>query len=125
MSEVTVDIAGRAYRLGCGEGEEEHLTGLGAMLDTDARGLLRQFGQMSEGRLLLMTALMVADRLVEADDKTYQVEQQLIQAQKQAENGGTSSDMFSSQRERDLTDRVNALVAQIENMGGQERAMND
>ena len=125
MSEVTVDIAGRAYRLGCGEGEEEHLTGLGAMLDTDARGLLRQFGQMSEGRLLLMTALMVADRLVEADDKTYQVEQQLIQAQKQAENGGTSSDMFSSQRERDLTDRVSALVAQIENMGGQERAMND
>jgi cell division protein ZapA len=125
MSEVTVDIAGRAYRLGCGEGEEEHLTGLGAMLDTDARGLLRQFGQMSEGRLLLMTALMVADRLAEADDKTYQVEQQLIQAQKQAENGGTSSDMFSSQRERDLTDRVNALVAQIENMGGQERAMND
>jgi cell division protein ZapA len=125
MSEVTVDIAGRAYRLGCGEGEEEHLTGLGAMLDTDARGLLRQFGQMSEGRLLLMTALMVADRLAEADNKTYQVEQQLIQAQKQAENGGTSSDMFSSQRERDLTDRVNALVAQIENMGGQERAMND
>ncbi|MEK6217365.1 MAG: cell division protein ZapA, partial [Boseongicola sp.] len=89
------------------------------------RGLLRQFGQMSEGRLLLMTALMVADRLAEADDKSYQVEQQLIQAQKQAENGGTSSDMFSSQRERDLTDRVNALVAQIENMGGQERAMND
>jgi cell division protein ZapA len=125
MSEVTVDIAGRAYRLGCGEGEEEHLTGLGAMLDTDARGLLRQFGQMSEGRLLLMTALMVADRLAEAEDKTYQVEQQLIQAQKQAENGSASSDMFSSQRERDLTDRVNALVAQIETMGGHERAMND
>ena len=125
MSEVTVDIAGRTYRLGCGEGEEEHLTGLGAMLDTDARGLLRQFGQMSEGRLLLMTALMVADRLAEAEDKTYQVEQRLTQAQKLAANGGDSSDLFDAEREKGLTDRINALVAQIESMGGQKSAMGD
>ena len=122
MPEVTVDIAGRTYRLGCGTGEEEHLTGLGAMLDTDARGLLRQFGQMSEGRLLLMTALMVADRLAEAEDKTYQVEQRLDQAQKLAEDRGDPTDMFSPEREQDLTDRINTLVAQIESMGGQESA---
>jgi cell division protein ZapA len=122
MPEVTVDIAGRTYRLGCGTGEEEHLTGLGAMLDTDARGLLRQFGQMSEGRLLLMTALMVADRLAEAEDKTYQVEQRLVQAQKLAEDRGDPTDMFSPEREQDLTNRINTLVAQIESMGGQESA---
>ena len=122
MPEVTVDIAGRTYRLGCGTGEEEHLTGLGAMLDTDARGLLRQFGQMSEGRLLLMTALMVADRLAEAEDKTYQVEQRLTQAQKLAEDRGNPTDMFSPEREQDLTDRINTLVAQIESMGGHESA---
>ena len=122
MPEVTVDIAGRTYRLGCGTGEEEHLTGLGAMLDTDARGLLRQFGQMSEGRLLLMTALMVADRLAEAEDKTYQVEQRLDQAQKLAEDRGDPTDMFSPEREQDLTNRINTLVAQIESMGGQESA---
>ena len=80
MPEVTVDIAGRSYRLGCGAGEEEHLTGLATMLDTEARGLLQQFGQMSEGRLLLMTALMAADRLGEAENKTYQTEQLLTQA---------------------------------------------
>lgn len=122
MPEVTVDIAGRTYRLGCGRGEEEHLAGLGAMLDTDARGLLRQFGQMPEGRLLLMTALMVADRLAEAEDKVYQFEQRLVQAEKLAEERGNPSDMFSSQRERELTDRINALVAQIESMGGLEGA---
>jgi cell division protein ZapA len=122
MPEVTVDIAGRTYRLGCGTGEEEHLTGLGAMLDTDARGLLRQFGQMSEGRLLLMTALMVADRLAEAEDKTYQVEQRLVQAHKLTEDRGDPTDMFSPEREQDLTNRINTLVAQIESMGGQESA---
>lgn len=120
MPEVTVDIAGRSYRLGCGAGEEEHLTSLGAMLDTDARGLLRQFGQMSEGRLLLMTALMVSDRLAEAEDRTYQIEQRLLQCQKLVEDRGGSSDMFDTGREKDLTDRINALVAQIESMGGQE-----
>lgn len=122
MPEVTVDIAGRSYRLGCGADEEEHLIGLAAMLDTEARGLLRQFGQMSEGRLLLMTALMVADRLAEAEDKTYQTEQRLAQAEQLAESRAQPSDMFTPEREEELTGRINALVAQIESMGGQEDA---
>ena len=125
MSEVTVDVAGRSYRLGCGADEEEHLTGLATMLDTEARVLLRQFGQMSEGRLLLMTALMVADRLAEAEDKTYQTEQRLIHAEKLAESRADPSDMFNPEREEELTNRINALVAQIESMGGQEDAAED
>jgi cell division protein ZapA len=122
MSEVTVDVAGRSYRLGCGPDEEEHLTGLAAMLDTEARALLRQFGQMSEGRLLLMTALMIADRLAEAEDKTYQTEQRLVQAEALADSRAEPSDMFDPEREQELTSRINALVAQIENMGGEEDA---
>jgi len=122
MPEVTVDIAGRSYRLGCGADEEEHLTGLATMLDTDARGLLRQFGQMSEGRLLLMTALMVADRLVEAEEKTNQTEQRLTHTEKLAESRAQSADMFGPEREKELTSRINALVAQIESMGGQEES---
>ncbi len=122
MSEVTVDVAGRSYRLGCGPDEEEHLTGLASMLDTEARALLRQFGQMSEGRLLLMTALMIADRLAEAEDKTYQTEQRLAQSETLAESRGQPSDMFNPEREEELTSRINALVAQIESMGGDSEA---
>ncbi len=120
MPEVTVDVAGRSYRLGCGTDEEEHLTGLASMLDSEARGLLRQFGQMSEGRLLLMTALMIADRLAEAEDKAYQAEQHLAKSEKLAESRAQPSDMFDPEREEELTGRINALVAQIESMGGQE-----
>ena len=122
MSEVTVDVAGRSYRLGCGADEEEHLTGLAAMLDGEARGLLRQFGQMSEGRLLLMTALMIADRLAEAEDKTYQTEQRLAQAETLAESRAEPSDMFTPEREEELTSRINALVSQIESLGGDGEA---
>ena len=120
MSEVTVDVAGRSYRLGCGPDEEEHLTGLANMLDGEARGLLRQFGQMSEGRLLLMTALMIADRLAEAEDKTYQTEQRLAQSEKLADSRAEPSDMFSPEREQELTSRINTLVTQIESLGGTE-----
>ncbi len=122
MPEVTVDVAGRSYRLGCGADEEEHLTKLAGILDTEARALLRQFGQMSEGRLLVMTALMVADRLAEADDKTYQTEQRLAQSEKIADSHAEPSDMFSPEREEELTSRINALVAQIESMGGDGEA---
>ena len=123
MPEVNVDVAGRSYRLGCGADEEEHLTGLAEMLDTEARGLLRQFGQMSEGRLLMMTALMVADRLGEAQDQAYQIEQRLSKAETLAESHAQPSDMFNSDREEELTNRINALVAQIESMGGQEEGV--
>ena len=122
MPEVTVDVAGRSYRLGCGADEEEHLSGLAVMLDTEARGLLRKFGQMSEGRLLLMTALMIADRLGEAEDKTYQTEQRLAQSEKLTESHAQPSDMFDPEREQELTSRINALVAQIESMGGDSEA---
>jgi cell division protein ZapA len=122
MPEVTVDVAGRSYRLGCGVDEEEHLTGLAANLDTEARGLLRKFGQMSEGRLLLMTALMIADRLAEVEDKTYQTEQRLAQSESLAESRAQPADMFDPEREEELTSRINALVAQIESMGGDSEA---
>ena len=124
MSEVTVDVAGRSYRLGCGADEEEHLTDLAVMLDTEARGLLSKFGQMSEGRLLLMTALMIADRLAEAEDKTCQAEQRLAQSEQLADSRAEPSDMFSPEREEELTNRINALVAQIENMNGEAGAAN-
>lgn len=111
MSEVTVEVAGRAYRLGCGEGEEQHLTGLAAMLDSEARALVRQFGQMPEGRLLLMTALMIADRLAETEAR-------LAEAKKLAEARAQPADMFGPEREESLARRINLLVEKIEGAAG-------
>ncbi|HUF87742.1 MAG TPA: cell division protein ZapA [Thermohalobaculum sp.] len=102
MAEVTVEIAGRTYRLGCGEGEEAHLEGLAALIDSEARGLQRQFGNMPEARLFLMTALLVADRLSDT-------ERQLT------EHGG-GGDGLASEREHELAQRVTSLAEHIERM---------
>ena len=65
MPEVSVDVAGRNYRLGCGEGEEVHLVRLADMVDQEASRLQRKLGQLSEGRLMLMAGLMLADKIVD------------------------------------------------------------
>lgn len=101
MPEVTVEIAGRNYRLGCGEGEEDHLAGLAALIDTEARTLQRQFGNMQEARLFLMTALLVADRLSDAERKLAELEQ----------GGGNG---LAPAREQELAKRVISLAERIE-----------
>jgi len=66
MPQVVVEIGGRNYPLSCRDGDEGHLTGLAATIADKAAGLTRSLGPMSESRLLLMAALMVADELHDA-----------------------------------------------------------
>ena len=111
MPEVTVEIAGRSYRIGCGEGEEEHLAGLADLIDTEARALQRQFGNMQEARLFLMTALLVADRLSDAEQKTKELEDRL------AELGeGSGGNGLAPEREEELSRKVTSLAERIEKM---------
>ena len=122
MAEVTVEVAGRAYRLGCGEGEEAHLSELAATLDNEARLLVRQFGQMPEGRLLLMTALMISDRLAESEAQIRATEQQLAEAKAHAESLAQPADMFDADREERLAKRINKLAEQIESASDRSRS---
>ncbi|MEO0360502.1 MAG: cell division protein ZapA [Pseudomonadota bacterium] len=67
MADVTVLIAGRSYKLACADGEEPRLEALAARIDDEARKLSRGAAQIAEARLMLMAALMVADKLDEAE----------------------------------------------------------
>lgn len=66
MGQVSVVIGGRSYPLSCRDGDEPHLRELAAGIAAKADSLATQLGQMSEARLLLMAALMIADDLHEA-----------------------------------------------------------
>lgn len=71
MAQVVVQIGGRSYPLSCRDGDEAHLTALAVGIAHKADGLVRSLGPMSEARLLLMAALMIADELHEVrSDKT-------------------------------------------------------
>lgn len=64
--QITVTIAGRAYRMACGPGEEQHLTLLADMLDKRIEMLRSNVGEIGDMRLHVMAALTIADELSEA-----------------------------------------------------------
>jgi len=69
MPQVTVMIAGRTYRMACGDGEEAHLESLAALLDGKIEEMRSAFGEIGDMRLHVMAALTIADELSETRKK--------------------------------------------------------
>jgi cell division protein ZapA len=63
MPLVNVMVNSRAYTIACDEGEEDHLKALAAEVDTKVQELLASVGQVGDQRLVLMSALLLADEL--------------------------------------------------------------
>jgi cell division protein ZapA len=63
MGQVSVTLNGRTYRLACEEGEEERLVELSSHVKERVEQLTLEFGQVGDERLLLMTAILIADEL--------------------------------------------------------------
>lgn len=108
MPEVSVEVAGRSYRLGCGEGEEHHLLALAARVDGEAARLGGSLGQMNEARLMLMSALMLADRLSETEAALQAAERRAAKAEREAR------DLFGADQEREIATSVETLAARVE-----------
>lgn len=70
MAEVRLMIAGREYIVTCQDGEEQRLQSLGAMVDDMARQAGGPAGGLNESRLLLFSALLLADKLHDQSDAT-------------------------------------------------------
>ncbi len=75
MSQVSVTISGRQFRMACEDGQEDHLRQLAVELDARIVGLRTQFGEIGDARLTVMAALMVADELSETNKKLKRLEQ--------------------------------------------------
>ena len=66
MAQVNIDVNGRSYQVGCEDGQEAHLRELAAIIDKQVREVALEVGQLGDTRLLLMSALLMADELSEA-----------------------------------------------------------
>ncbi len=63
MAQLTIDINGRPYTVGCEDGQEARLLEIAKLFDTYVRQVGQDVGQLGETRLFLMGALMLADEL--------------------------------------------------------------
>ena len=81
MSQVSVTINGRQFRMACEDGQEDHLMELARELDVRIEGLRAKFGEIGDNRLTVMAALTVADELAEMGKRLKRLEEEMAAAQ--------------------------------------------
>ena len=81
MSQVSVTINGRQFRMACEDGQEGHVTDLARELDARIEHLRAKFGEIGDTRLTVMAALTVADELAETGLRVKRLEQELAALQ--------------------------------------------
>ena len=74
MAQVTVMIDGKAYRMACEEGQEDHLIELATNFDQYVGHLKTQFGEIGDLRLTVMAGIMVMDELSEVNRRLKNLE---------------------------------------------------
>ena len=74
MIELELSIGGRIFSVACENGEQEKVRRAAAVINEEADSIQSQLGRLPEAKMLLLSALMVADRLVdlEYDSKALQ-----------------------------------------------------
>ena len=77
MAQVTIEVNGRPYVVGCEDGQERRLTELAASLDAQVRQVAMDVGPLGETRLILMGALVMADEIVELRREIEQLKGQI------------------------------------------------
>jgi cell division protein ZapA len=81
MSQLSVTINGRQFRMACEDGEEGHLMDLARDLDERIDGLRKKFGEIGDTRLTVMAALTLADVLSETDGRIKKLEEEVADLQ--------------------------------------------
>ncbi|QFY61236.1 cell division protein ZapA [Rhizobium grahamii] len=77
MAQVTVTIDGKAYRMACEEGQEDHLTDLATRFDRYVGHLKSQFGEIGDLRITVMAGIMVMDEISELTRRVANLESEL------------------------------------------------
>lgn len=110
MPHVQVIIAGRSYRMACGDGEEGHLEALAASFDAKIKELRGSFGEIGDMRLHVMASLTMADELLETKRRigTLETEISALKAVASAEANRSES------TDRQVADALNRTAERIE-----------
>lgn len=110
MAQVTVTIAGRVYRMACGEGEEAHLENLARAVDAKIGDLRGTFGEIGDQRIIVMAALTFADDLSEARRRIAELEADAINLRSDHENFQDRGESWS----RGIAEALGSVASRIE-----------
>jgi cell division protein ZapA len=119
-TQVSVTIAGHAYRMACAEGEQARLQGLARQIDERIEMLRRNFGEIGDQRLIIMAAITVADDLAEARSQISALEAQIGHMQSNSQGQSSAQDEWADRLAQSLDDtaaRIERVAQDLNTMG--------
>ena len=121
MTQVSVIINGRQFRMACEDRQEGHLVNLARELDERIAALRSKFGEIGDTRLTVMAAITVADELAEAGLRIKRLEEEIAALQnaqvatsdrnKAAQAAIASALSAAAERVESITKRLNQTIA--------------
>lgn len=116
MATITVTIDGKAYRMACDEGQEEHLAGLADRFDQYVGHLKSSFGEIGDLRLTVMAGIMVMDELQETQKRLHILESEtenLRRARDEALDRIDRNDSTLANVVNDVSGRLEAMAVSL------------
>ncbi|AJY46364.1 cell division protein ZapA [Martelella endophytica] len=116
MAQVTVNIDGKAYRMACEAGQEDHLFSLAAKFDSYIFNLREQFGEIGDLRLTVMAGIMIMDELSDLQAKLDADSAELTRLRGEAETAGetrAAHDDQVAEALESLAGRISTLAKKV------------
>ena len=70
MTELEISIGGRSFSVACDNEEQEKVRQAAALINEEADSIQTQLGRLPESKMLLLSALMIADRLADLESES-------------------------------------------------------
>ncbi len=118
MGQVTVNINGRGYTVGCDSGQEDHIAELAGYLDHHIGQMKESMGAVGDMRLLLLAGIMVADELSETVAKLEELETEVASLREGQEAVQNQATGFEAQ----AVEAIDSIAARIEGIAGRLNA---
>ena len=123
MPEVAINLGDKKFTVTCQPGEESALESAASLLNEEASYLVSEIGQLSEQKLLLMSGLMLADKMFSQSQKLTKCEVALEEALtkvKELEEVNNSPQVQSGQHDllkqlSDITEKAEKIALKMTN----------
>lgn len=117
MSEVTIEINNRKYRMACEDGQESQLVQLGERFDSFVDNFKGEFGEIGDNRLIVMAGIAVMDALVEAEEKITHLEKELSEINLQEDNNANAKQQLEElyiKKMSDIAQKIEAVTSSLD-----------
>jgi cell division protein ZapA len=112
MAHVTVSINGRAYRMACDAGQEDHLVKISDRFNEYVTRLKGSFGEIGDQRLTVMAGILIIDEMQEMETRIRGLEAE-IAALKASRDGALAT---AEETEREMALRLVEAAGRVDEL---------